>query len=152
MPDHQLHREQLIPRPLHEVFPFFADAGNLEAITPRWLNFQILTARPIDMHVGALLEYRLKWHGLPIAWQTRIVAWDAPHCFADLQVRGPYRLWHHTHTFRAEGESTRMTDLVNYALPFGPLGALAHTIMVRRELELVFDYRCKVIESLFARK
>ncbi len=146
-----LRREQVVARPLEEVFGFFSDARNLQKITPPWLNFQILTAEPIDIQPGTLLEYRLKWHGLGIRWRTRIVTWNPPHVFVDEQIRGPYRLWHHTHTFTAEGGGTRMVDEVNYELPLGILGAIAHRLAVRRDLERVFDYRQRVIASLFAR-
>ncbi len=147
---HTLYREQVLPLPVDEVFTFFADARNLEAITPPWLNFQIRTPQPIAMHPGALLDYRLKWHGLPIAWKTEILAWNPPHSFTDIQLRGPYRLWHHVHTFHADPEGTRMADLVTYRLPLGPLGELAHALTVRRDLERVFDYRFQEIEKLFA--
>jgi len=146
---HTLRREQLIARPLNEVFAFFADAGNLEKITPLWLNFQILTPPPVAMHPGARLDYRLKWHGLPIGWKTRILAWDPPHGFTDAQIRGPYRLWHHVHTFVAEPQGTRMIDLVTYQLPLGAIGELAHVLMVRRDLDRVFDYRFRAIQDVF---
>ena len=144
-----LRREQVVPRPLEEVFGFFSDARNLQKITPPWLNFQILTREPIDIHPGTLLDYRLKWHGLGIRWRTRIVTWNPPHVFTDEQIRGPYRLWHHTHTFTAEAGGTRMVDVVNYQLPLGILGAIAHRLAVRRDLERVFDYRQQVIASAF---
>src|SRR5579871_5848818 len=94
---HEFHGEQFLPRPLEEVFPFFADAGNLPILTPPWLHFHILTTRPIEMRRGALIDYRLRIHGLPIRWQSEIVEWDPPHRFVDEQRRGPYRLWHHEH-------------------------------------------------------
>jgi ligand-binding SRPBCC domain-containing protein len=146
---HTLRREQVVPRPLEEVFGFFSDARNLQKITPPWLNFQILTLEPIDIQPGTLLEYRLRWHGLGIRWRTRIVTWNPPRVFTDEQIRGPYRLWHHTHTFTAEDGGTRMVDVVNYELPFGIAGAIAHRFAVRRDLERVFDYRQQVIASAF---
>jgi ligand-binding SRPBCC domain-containing protein len=146
---HTLRREQFIPRPLAEVFAFFADARNLATITPAWLNFQILTAEPVAMRPGTRLDYRLKWHGLPIRWQTGIEEWNPPHGFTDVQLRGPYRLWHHTHTFVAEPEGTRMLDVVSYELPLGPIGDLARALTVRRDLERVFDYRSQAIKKLF---
>jgi ligand-binding SRPBCC domain-containing protein len=121
----------------------------LQKITPQWLNFQILTPGPIDIRPGTLLDYRLKWHGISIGWRTRIVTWNPPHSFTDVQIRGPYRAWHHTHTFTAETGGTRMVDVVNYELPLGILGALAHKFGVRRDLEGVFDYRRQIIASLF---
>jgi len=149
MPVYTLRREQFIARPLQEVFDFFSDAANLGKITPSWLNFQILTAGLIEIRPGTLLNYRLKWHGLPIRWTTEIVAWNPPHLFTDVQLRGPYKLWHHTHTFTEEPGGTRMLDVVRYELPFGPLGALAHKLTVRRDLQQVFDYRQKVLATIF---
>ena len=142
---HTLVREQRLPRPPAEVFPFFADAGNLEAITPPWLSFSITTPRPIEMRVGALIEYRLKLHGLPIRWLTVIADWEPGVRFVDTQVRGPYALWHHTHEFEPDGEGTLMRDTVRYALPLGPLGALAHRAFVARDLERIFDYRAAAL-------
>jgi ligand-binding SRPBCC domain-containing protein len=142
---HVLRREQRLPRPPEAVFPFFADAGNLEAITPGFLGFQIVTPRPIDMRVGALIEYRLRLHGLPVSWLTRIEEWDTDPThprFVDMQVTGPYRLWHHTHEFAPHPDGgTLMRDTVRYALPFGPLGELARRVLVRRDLDAIFDFR-----------
>ena len=146
---HTLKREQVVPRPLDEVFQFFSDARNLEIITPAWLNFQILTPGPIEIAPGSLLDYRLKWHGLPIAWQTKIVGWNPPRSFVDVQLRGPYKLWHHTHSFAAVEGGTKMVDTVNYELPLGFLGDIAYRLGVRRDLERVFDYRMKVIAERF---
>ena len=146
---HTLRREQFIPRPLAEVFAFFAEARNLETITPAWLNFRILTSQPVAMRAGTLLEYRLRWHGLPIPWQTRIEEWSPSRAFTDVQLRGPFRLWRHVHTFLAEPEGTRMRDVVRYELPLGPIGEIAHALMVSRDLERVFDHRFHVIEKLF---
>jgi len=146
-----LRREQRLPRPPHEVFPFFADAGNLEAITPPWLGFRVVTPRPIEMREGALIEYRLRVHGLPISWLTRIEEWetDPTHPrFVDVQLNGPYSLWHHTHEFRPHPDGgTLMTDTVRYALPFGPLGSLAHRVLVRRDLERIFDFRARAVPA-----
>ena len=138
---HTLVREQRLPRPPEAVFPFFADAGNLEAITPPWLSFRITTPRPIDMRTGALIEYRLKLHGLPIRWLTVIADWEPGVRFVDTQIRGPYALWHHTHEFEPDGDGTLMRDTVRYALPLGPFGALAHRAFVARDLARIFDYR-----------
>jgi len=145
-----LRREQFVARPLEEVFEFFSDARNLQVITPPWLNFQILTPGPIDIKPGLLLDYRLKWHGFTIAWRTEIETWDPPHTFTDKQVRGPYKLWRHTHTFAEVEGGTHMTDHVDYELPLGPLGTIAHQMGVRRDLEQVFDYRQKVISDRFS--
>ncbi len=148
---HVLHREQHLPGTPEEVFPFFADAANLEAITPPWLGFHVVTPRPIEMRSGALIEYRLRLHRLPIAWLTRIEEWVPGERFVDMQLTGPYRLWHHTHEFRPDREGgTLMTDTVRYALPYGPLGSLAHRVLVRRDLERIFDYRARAVPALLS--
>lgn len=144
-----LKREQFVRRGLREVFEFFSDARNLEVMTPPWLNFRILTPSPIEISAGTLLDYRLKWHGVPIAWQTKIVEWNPPRSFVDVQVRGPYKLWHHTHVFEAVDGGTKMADTVEYELPLGFLGGIAHAVGVQRDLEHVFDYRRKVVEAHF---
>ena len=142
---HVLRREQHLPGTPETVFPFFADAGNLEAITPPFLGFEIVTPRPIEMGVGTLIEYRLKLHGLPISWLTRIEVWEPGVRFVDQQLRGPYALWHHTHEFTAEGENTKMVDTVRYAIPFGPFGELAHRLFIRRDLDRIFDFRTQEV-------
>jgi ligand-binding SRPBCC domain-containing protein len=143
---HVLTREQRLPAPPERVFPFFGDALNLEAITPPWLGFRVVTPEPIEMAPGTLIEYRLRLHGVPIRWRTTIAVWDPPHRFVDVQLGGPYRMWHHTHDFeRAPGGGTLMRDTVRYALPFGPLGSLAHTLVVRRELARIFDFRQEAV-------
>jgi ligand-binding SRPBCC domain-containing protein len=140
---HVLRREQLLPGPPDRIFPFFGDALNLEAITPPWLGFRVVTPEPIEMAAGALIEYRLRLHGVPIRWRTTIAVWDPPHRFVDVQLSGPYKLWHHTHDFEPapDGSGTLMRDTVRYALPLGPLGELAHRVLVRRDLERIFDFR-----------
>jgi ligand-binding SRPBCC domain-containing protein len=139
---HLLTREQRLPGSPGEVFRFFGDAHNLEAITPPWLGFHVTTPRPIDMRAGTRIEYRLRLHAIPLNWRTTIAVWDPPRRFVDVQVRGPYLLWHHTHDFEPDGAGgTVMRDTVRYALPFGPLGALAHALVVRRDLEAIFDFR-----------
>jgi ligand-binding SRPBCC domain-containing protein len=136
-----LTREQILPGDPDEVFGFFADAFNLEAITPPWLRFRVLTPGPIHMAPGTLIQYRLELHRMPIRWLTRIETWVTGERFVDVQVRGPYRLWHHTHTFEAHDGGTLVRDRVRYALPLGPLGELAHRLLVRRDLERIFDFR-----------
>jgi ligand-binding SRPBCC domain-containing protein len=146
---HTLRREQRLPGPPEEVFGFFADAGNREAITPPWLGFTIVTPRPIDMHAGTVIEYRLRLHGVPLRWLTQIEAWEPGVRFVDRQLRGPYALWHHTHEFEPAGDGrTLMRDTVRYALPLGPLGELAHRLFVARDLERIFDYRTVSLPSM----
>jgi ligand-binding SRPBCC domain-containing protein len=144
-----LRREQQIPGPIQEVFEFFANAQNLEAITPPWLGFQILTPLPIVMQAGTNIAYRIRVHGWPMKWLTEIVQWEPPVRFIDVQAKGPYRLWHHTHTFKAVGDRTLMRDVVEYALPFGWLGRLALRWMVQRDLKAIFDYRAAQLKDRF---
>ena len=147
---HTLRREQWIPRPLEEVFAFFSNSRNLETITPHWLGFQVLTPGPIRIAAGTRLRYRLRWRGLPVTWITEIRRWEPPFRFIDVQLTGPYRLWHHTHRFAADQGGTRMTDIVRYRLPFGPVGRVVHALKVRRDVEQIFDYRFRCINERFA--
>ncbi len=138
---HTLRRSQRLPGDPPEVFEFFADAGNLEAITPPLLRFEIVTPRPIEMRVGTIIEYRLRLHGAPLRWLTRIEEWEPGVRFVDMQLAGPYRLWHHTHEFEPDGRGgTIMRDIVRYALPYWPLGELAMPL-VRRDLDRIFAFR-----------
>lgn len=151
MRERLLEAEQVVPAPLDRVFTFFADAGNLEAITPPHLRFHILTPRPIQMRVGAVIDYSIRLHGVPIRWRTLIRVWEPGRRFVDEQIRGPYRLWIHEHTFEAvrgtDGlEATRMRDRVRYA---APMDWLCHAMFVRPNLERIFAYRRATIERLF---
>jgi ligand-binding SRPBCC domain-containing protein len=140
-----VRRTQVLPGSPDEVFPFFADARNLEAITPPLLGFEVVTPDPIEMRVGTLIQYRLRLRGVPISWLTSIQAWDPPHRFVDVQVRGPYALWHHTHEFVAHPGGTLMTDVVRYAIGFGPLGAVAARAFVHRDVAKIFEYRREAV-------
>lgn len=140
---YELVRDQLVPRPVDEVFAFFAQARNLERITPPWLRFEVVTD-PGPLAPGTLIEYRLRLHGLPLRWISRIEEWEAGRGFVDRQLRGPYRLWHHRHEFVPCGGSTVVRDRVRYALPLGRLGAGAHAI-VRRDLDRIFDFRREAV-------
>jgi hypothetical protein len=135
-----------LPRSRDEVFPFFADAGNLETITPPWLNFQIITPRPIAMRPGTLIDYRLKIRGFPAKWRTLISAWEPPFRFVDEQVRGPYRRWHHEHTFEEKDGGTLCRDRVEYDMVGG---ALINWLLVRRDVESIFAYRRKKLLEVF---
>lgn len=147
---HTLRREQWIPRPIEEVFGFFADARNLEEITPPWLGFRILAMDSGPISEGTEIRYRLRLHGIPIHWRTEIRQWKAPHLFVDVQRSGPYELWHHTHRFEAHEGGTKMFDVVRYRLPFGVLGRLVHTLKVRGDVGRIFDYRRQRVHELFA--
>jgi ligand-binding SRPBCC domain-containing protein len=147
--DHLLHREQWVPRPIEEVFAFFSDARNLEEITPPFLRFQMLSACPNHIAPGTKLDYKLRVHGLPVRWTTEIVVWDPPRRFEDVQLSGPYRRWHHTHLFEPIDGGTRMTDEVLYSLPFGILGRALQVLIVRRDVERIFNYRYYRIHERF---
>ncbi|MBP1624973.1 MAG: cyclase/dehydrase, partial [Acidobacteria bacterium] len=135
-----------LDRPLKEVFAFFADPMNLETITPAWLQFTIKTAPQFEMRQGALVDYRLRLHGIPLAWRSRITVWDPPLKFVDDQVKGPYRLWHHEHTFEKKDGGTLVRDHVDYAVPGG---LLVQKLMVRREVERIFDFRRRKLAEIF---
>ena len=145
---HRLARTMHLPRPRPEVFAFFAEAGNLERITPPELRFRI-THPPERMAKGALITYRLSLAGIPFGWRTEITRWDPPHAFVDEQVAGPYRVWRHTHTFTETDGGTRIDDEVRYALPLWPVGEVALPL-VRAQLRRIFDYRQRVIVRLFS--
>src|SRR5688500_18683047 len=149
MAEHILQRSLTIDVPRDHVFPFFADAGNLELITPPELGFDIATPLPITMQKGTLIDYTLSMRRLPIKWRTEITEWDPPNEFVDIQIRGPYSQWIHRHRFTALTEdSTLIEDEVRYRLPFEPLGDLAH-FLVERELERIFEYRRTAVIDFF---
>jgi ligand-binding SRPBCC domain-containing protein len=145
---YELVRSQRIERPLPEVFAFFSDAANLEAITPPFLRFRIMTPLPIEMRAGARIDYRIVLWGAPLRWRTIIRSFEPNRRFIDEQESGPYAHWHHLHEFEAEGSATRMLDRVTYRLPLGPLGKLAHALWVERQLRAIFDYREAAIVRL----
>lgn len=142
-----LHQELWLPRPRDAVFPFFAEARNLETLTPTWLHFKILNPDPIVMRTGTRIDYELRLHGLPLRWQSEITVWDPPCRFADEQRRGPYRRWIHEHRFEKHEGGTRCVDHVRYAV-IG--GALVERFFVRRDLERIFAFRRAKLMELFA--
>ncbi len=147
-----LHREQWIERPIDEVFAFFADAQNLEEITPAWVGFKILSMSTDSIEGGTIIRYLLRLHGIPVHWRTKICEWDPPCSFVDEQTRGPYKIWRHTHKFEAHGSRTRMVDEVHYSLPFGILGRIVHALKVRKDVSRIFDYRRQRIDALFSQR
>ncbi len=147
MREYVLERTQVVEASLAQSFAFFSDARNLERITPPWLRFRIVEA-PEDVREGAILHYRLRLFGVPIRWRTEIVAWNPPHGFVDVQRRGPFRLWEHTHRLRSCAGGTEISDSVRYGLHLGPLGALVRRLLVRRWVEAIFDYRAARVPSL----
>ncbi len=130
------------------MFGFFSEAANLELITPPWLGFRLVGPDPIVMRRGALIEYRLSLHRLPLRWVSRIALWEPGRTFVDVQVRGPYRVWRHRHEFEHAGRDTVVRDHVDYALPLGPFGAVAHAAFVERDLARIFDYRRAAVARL----
>lgn len=139
-----------LPLPPAEAFTFFGDAGNLDAITPAWLNFRITTPRPIAMAPGALIDYEIRLRGIPVRWRTRITYWEPPRAFVDEQLRGPYRLWRHRHTFEPANGGTWVRDHVDYAVPGGPLEPLLHRCLVGPDLRAIFAHRQRRIRELLA--
>jgi ligand-binding SRPBCC domain-containing protein len=145
-----LEREQRVELDRPRTFALYADALNLEAITPPWLHFRVVTPGPIEMGAGTRISYRLRLHGIPVRWQTRIETWEPPRRFVDLQIAGPYAVWHHTHEFEPDAGGTVIRDRVRYRIGYGPLGELALRLFVRRDLERIFDYRAGAIAARIA--
>ena len=146
---YRLDRQQIVPRPRDEVFAFFAEARNLEMLTPAFLKFRILSPLPLEMRSGTLIDYQIRLGGVPLRWRTRIETFEAPVRFIDVQLSGPYRCWHHVHEFQDIPGGTQVFDRVTYDLPFGFLGALAQRLLVRRTLERIFEYRQQRLAELF---
>lgn len=151
MNTHVLERTQHIPATLDEVFAFFSKAENLAKITPPWLGFRILSPAPIEMREGTLIDYRIAFAGIPMRWQTLISRWEPPFSFVDEQISGPYARWVHTHWFESVADGTIMRDRVEYALPLGALGDVAHAIGVKRSLKAIFDFRERSVRARFTR-
>jgi len=141
-----LDKQILLPRPREEVFAFFADARNLETITPPWLRFRITTPGKIHMRPGTTIEYALRIRGISMKWVSEITVWEPPCRFVDEQRKGPYLLWIHEHRFSETGGRTLASDSVRYAVPGG---ALIHKFFVERDVRKIFDYRGKKLEELF---
>lgn len=148
-PDYQLRRVQRVSAPLAEVFAFFADPWNLELITPPWLGFHVEAATDAPVRRGTRIRYRLRLHGVPLRWESVIAEHVEGEMFADQQLSGPYRWWYHRHLFRAVPGGVELEDVVDYALPFGPLGRLTHALAVRGRLRAIFAYRARAITNRF---
>jgi len=149
MKTYTIETQTTLNKSIREVFPFFANAENLDKVTPPWLKFEILTPLPIEMNVGTKVDYRLRLHGIPIRWRSEITEWDPPHKFADVQIKGPYRFWKHEHFFSAEGNQTRMIDQVEYAIPGWIFAPIVHSLFVKQDLSKIFDYRERKFLEIF---
>ncbi len=148
-PEYTLTRTQWVSATIEEVFSFFENPHNLSKITPSNLGFHILAIHPDTVQEGTQILYRLKWHGIPYRWQTLIEEWVSEEKFVDVQQRGPYIQWHHTHTFTPCEGGVLVEDCVRYRLPFGKLGTLVHKLVVHKELNAIFDYRMNCIAEHF---
>ena len=146
---YRLERSTFIPRRRPEVFAFFADAHNLERITPEFLRFRILTPGSIEMRAGARIDYELRLYGVPVRWRTVIEEFDPDRSFVDVQLSGPYRSWRHWHSFEDTGQGTTMHDRVDYEMPYGFAGSVARWLFVRAALDRIFDYRNTAIAEYF---
>lgn len=148
-----LERTQVVPRPLEETFGFFSDPCNLERLTPAFLNFKFLSHPPAVLATGSVIDYQIRLYGVPVHWRTRIELVEPPFKFVDVQEKGPYAAWRHRHTFRALGASrTEVADHVEYALPLGPLGDVAHYLFVERSLREIFDFRQRRLAAILYRR
>jgi len=135
-----------VPRPIDEVFDFFGNAANLEQMTPPWVGFKILTPQPIEMRAGSLIDYRISLHGLPLRWRTEITTWKPPFEFVDEQLKGPYRRWHHRHTFESRDGGTLVGDEVTYDVVGG---ALVNRLFVAGDVKKIFAFREEALRRLF---
>lgn len=149
MSPYELRSEMLVRRSISEVFSFFEDPKNLGKLTPPWLSFRI-DSEQVVMKPGAEIRYRIRLMGFPMHWKSIISDYQPPFRFVDEQAIGPYKTWHHTHTFRPSEEGTLVGDRVQYSLPLGPLGKIGHAVMVRRQLMAIFTYRQKSLSEYFA--
>lgn len=145
---HEFQCELWLPQPRDRVFSFFSDPANLDDITPPWLSFKIVTPLPVSMKEGALIDYRLRVRGFPLRWRSKITRWNPPESFVDEQLVGPYRLWHHEHTFLPIGGGTLVRDQVRYATP---LDALVHRFFVRPDIERIFEFRTQELRRHFSK-
>ena len=141
----RMHRETLVQAPLDQAFDFFADAGNLERLTPAWLRFSIRTAPPVVMREGLEIEYRIHLYGIPIRWVSAIEEWEPGRRFVDRQITGPYLWWRHEHRFEADGAATRVIDEIEYV----PRAAWITGRLVKRDVERIFDYRQTALQQIF---
>jgi len=146
---HSLSRKQVIPRALEDVFSFFEKPENLSVITPKNLGFNILTPKPIKMDRGTVIDYTINLFRIPVHWRTLITEYCPPYKFVDVQIKGPFILWHHTHIFREIDDGIEIIDQVQYVIPFGILGSTFHSMFIRKKLNHIFNFRKELIEKTF---
>ena len=149
MKSYYYNSESFFAKPVEEIFRFFSNAENLGLVTPPHLKFEIITPLPIEMKKGALIEYRLKIHQIPLYWQTEITVWEPPFRFIDIQLKGPYRKWIHEHRFERVGNKTKMSDQLEYAVPGGPLAPFINKIFVSKDVKKIFSYRKNKFQEIF---
>lgn len=143
-----IHREQIVSKNIKEVFEFFEKPENLSVITPNWIKFRIMTKSPLEMKTGAEFDYRIYLMGVPLKWKTVIAKYEPPYKFVDIQKKGPYKLWVHTHTFEAIENGTKITDNIDYELYGGPVGNLINSLYVKHNLKAIFNFRKNKINHL----
>ena len=149
MADHIWESRIWLPRPRAEVFQFFADPGNLAAVTPRWLGWRLLSPPRVPLEAGAVFECRIRWLVVPLRWRSLIREYDPPYRFVDVQLIGPYARWEHRHMFREERGGTWVEDRITYRLPLGPVGRLLHALCVGWQLQGIFEYRRQRLGKIF---
>ncbi|MXS72822.1 hypothetical protein GSF70_16545 [Flavobacteriaceae bacterium W22] len=151
---HQLYREQQLNCTIDEAWRFFSSANNLSKITPKEMNFIVRTQLSDDnIYKGMIIDYFVSpMLNIKMSWQTEITEVDFQKSFTDFQKKGPYKLWNHRHDFIENENGVLMKDTVDYELPLGFLGEIAHGIFVKKKLENIFDYRTKVLEEMFNQK
>jgi ligand-binding SRPBCC domain-containing protein len=138
-----------IAQPRERLFEFFSDAFQLEAITPHWVHFHVVTPAPIRIEAGTIIDYKLRIHGFPMRWQSKITTWEPPYRFVDEQIRGPYRRWHHEHVFEESTHGTLIRDIVHYSVPGG---RLINRLFVQPDLRKIFAYRSSKLQGLFGQE
>ena len=150
---HRIHRNQRFSIQIREAWDFFSDCRNLSEITPDYLDFSFVGEAPEHMYEGMIITYRIRpVLGIPVTWVTEITHVDKPSLFVDEQRFGPYSFWHHKHLFRAIEGGVEMEDIVDYAMPLGLLGSIPHALLIRKQLEGVFDYRERVLKERFGER
>lgn len=150
MPIYELKTEQFLPISLDEAWAFFATPVNLDRITPPELKFKIVSDVPGKMYPGQMIEYRIQAiPGIWQSWLTEITHVRDREYFVDEQRIGPYKMWHHQHSFEAVPDGTLVRDHVHYTMIMGPIGTLVHELYVKKQVRYIFNERQKILNSLF---